>query len=71
MQRKVGSTSNLMTVLPVDMRPLATTFINALAHDGTVCRVTIGVDGNVFIGNSGNTSTEGKQLAENITYVVD
>lgn len=71
MQRKVGSTSNLMTVLPVDMRPLTTTFINALAHDGTVCRVTIGVDGNVFIGNSGNTSTEGKQLAENITYVVD
>lgn len=71
MQRKVGSASNLMTVLPVDMRPLATTFINALAHDGTVCRVTIGVDGNVFIGNSGNTSTEGKQLAENITYVVD
>ncbi|AXF39892.1 hypothetical protein BMBphi_gp044 [Bacillus phage vB_BthS_BMBphi] len=69
--RKVGSSSNLMSVLPSEMRPISTVFVNALAHDGTVCRVTIGVDGNLFIGANGNTSTEGKQLAENITYVVN
>ncbi|ONG65636.1 hypothetical protein BKK44_25105 [Bacillus cereus] len=70
MQRKVGSAGNLMTTLPVDMRPVDTVFVNALGHDGTVCRVTIGTDGNVFIG-SGGKETEGKQIAEIITYVVN
>ncbi|MGM2634148.1 BppU family phage baseplate upper protein [Bacillus cereus group sp. Bce040] len=70
MQRKVGSAGNLMTTLPVDMRPVDTVFVNALGHDGTVCRVTIGTDGNVFIG-SGGKETEGKQIAETITYVVN
>lgn len=70
MQRKVGSSGNLMAILPVDMRPIDTVFVNALAHDGTICRVTIGTDGNVFIG-SGGKETEGKQLAEIITYVAD
>lgn len=71
LQRKIGSTSNLATTIPVDMRPTEVMYVNALGHDGTICRVTIGADGNVFIGASGNTSTEGKQLAESITYVVN
>lgn len=71
MYRKTGSASNLMTTLPVDMRPVYTVYVNALGHDGTVCRVTIGTDGNVFIGTSSGKETEGKQLAENITFVVN
>lgn len=63
--RKVGSSSDVVTILPSGMRPTMTVINSVIANDGSNVRVMVEAGGNVKIG------TEGKNLYHTVTYVVD
>ncbi|PEM30163.1 hypothetical protein [Bacillus wiedmannii] len=63
--RKVGSSGDVVATLPVDMRPTLNVIESFIANDGTPVRVTVESGGNVKV------AVEGKNMYATITYVVD
>lgn len=65
-RRNTGSTSNIVTTLPADMKPTQDSNITAVATDGSAVDVFIGANsGNISIG------TADKHIQVFATYVVD
>lgn len=63
--RKVGSSGDVVATLPIDMRPTLNVIESFIANDGTPVRVTVESGGNVKV------AVEGKNMYATITYVVD
>ncbi|MGE8013225.1 BppU family phage baseplate upper protein [Bacillus mycoides] len=61
----VGSTGNLVTTLPVDMRPTSRIAVHTVSSDGTPVFIDIQPSGTVSLG------TKGKAVYMIVTYVVD
>ncbi|PEW46632.1 hypothetical protein CN444_15910 [Bacillus thuringiensis] len=68
--RRTSATSTVLTTISADMRPLLSIHQGITATDGTVARLNIATNGNVFIEN-GLTSAQNKDFYITITYVVD
>ncbi|MEK4635194.1 BppU family phage baseplate upper protein [Bacillus sp. FSL W8-0519] len=62
---KTGSVANLVTTLPVDMRPVTTLSRHYLATDGTSVHVVFNIDGTVRLG------VNGKNVYITETFVVN